>query len=184
MYTNSEAMQPARFICDARCLHHQLLFRTKKQNKCGRAGKKPAKLCLPATVSKRPRALFSVLWRARLLENSQARAGGAFERGSNWIRMPEHCYLFQARRALWADCLLALAAICSLDFLALVRPSLWLAASQTGCRLRPSFPEAHYRRRVSKDAEWNCAQRHSPGVAKKYYGGTGKKLKRTLIFFA
>lgn len=31
----------------------------------------------------RLRALFSMLWRARLLENSQVRAGGAFERGSN-----------------------------------------------------------------------------------------------------
>jgi hypothetical protein len=43
-------MQPARFTCEPRCLHRQLLFRNKKQSKYAGAGagsKKLAKIWSP-----------------------------------------------------------------------------------------------------------------------------------------
>jgi len=129
----------------------------------GRAKSWP-KFGLPATVSTRPPALFSVLWRARLLENSQARAGGAFERGSNWIRMPEHTATCSKRaRCEQTACLRWLPFAASIFSPSCVRPfgciADWLP-SQT------FISWGSLQTAGEQDAEWNCAQRHSPGVAK------------------
>lgn len=154
-------MQPARFSCDARCLHHQLLFRIKKQNKRGRdESKKPAKFCLPATVSGHYFPCYGerVSWKIPKRELAALLKEAVTELE---CRSTATCSKRRARCE-------QTAAICSLDFLALVRPSLWLH------RRLAAVSDLHFLRLITDGGRAKMlaaiAQRHSPGVAKIYQG--------------